>query len=268
MKTTPKLKTAGKREDVMKKFIFVLLVVFAAMPVFAVQYEAPMLNMTVPTGLEQGQMYFKFDARFAQDLRTYPSDDLFALLDNSADINIELRYLAAAGLEINAGYTTVNREQTAGLSYVLKFPDLFFNVQAGIQYFTFKGPAPDKYEQNLFYSLSIQSVPLLDEKLFISVDAAFDGYAANPGLAIGVSYEVLMDISIIAEYYPVIKIDAANGFVGATGVYSFGFKIETSGHQFIFKCGNSTDIGMRRMMLGTNTLDMYAGFSIMRLIRF
>jgi hypothetical protein len=139
---------------------------------------------------------------------------------------------------------------------------------AGIQFFTYADYIHNNYDQNLFYSLSIQSVPLLDEKLVVSIDAAFDGYALNPGFAVGASYEFIRDISILAEYYPLVKVDPKNDCVGTTGVYSFGLKIQTSGHQFIFKFGNSTDIGMRRLMLGTDSLDIYAGFSIMRLIRF
>lgn len=252
----------------MKRILLALCVMLQSFLVFAAQYEEPMLNMGVPSGLDQGQMYFKFDHKFYQGLNSYPDDDLFALLDNSVNMNLELRYMAVAGLEVNAGYTTDNREQMLGLSYVLQFPDLFFNVQAGLQYFTYRDFVNNNYNQNVFYSVSIQSVPFFDDRLIISLDAAFDGFVQNPGMAIGASFEVFDDISVLAEYYPVIKLDPANTLVGATGVYFFGFKMQTFGHQFIFKFGNSTDMGMRRFMLGTDTLDLYAGFSIMRLIRF
>ena len=252
----------------MKKTVLILFLLSAAGCIFAAQYENPMLNMDVPTGLEQGQTYFKFDHKFYQALDKYPKNDMFALFDNQVNMNIELRYLAVAGLEINAGYTTKNREQTAGLSYALNFHELHFSVQAGLEFFTYRDSVHGNFDQNLFYSLDIQSEPLLDDKLILSLDAGYDGYALNPGLAIGASYEILRDISLLAECYPVIKLAAQNDCIGPTSVYFVGFKIQTSGHQFIFKFGNSTDIGMRRMMLGVTKSDLYAGFSIMRLIRF
>lgn len=252
----------------MKKFIAALFLIMAAAQAFAAQYETPMLNMTVPTGLKQGEFYVKFEHKFFQSFRGYPSDELFALFDGAANTCIELRYLAIAGLEVNASYITSNREQTIGLSYVFNFPGLFFNVQAGIQFFTYKDYIHNNYDQNLFYLAAVQSAGLLDNRLIISLDAAYDGYSMNPGLAIGVSYEVLADISILAEYYPVIRIDPDNGLIGTAGIYALGFKIQTSGHQFIFKFGNSADIGTRRLMMGADSLDMFAGFTIMRLIRF
>jgi len=252
----------------MKKLVLVLFLFLSAGCIFAAQYENPMVNMDVPTGLEQGQMYIKFDHKFYQALNMYPKDDMFAIFDNLVNMNLELRYLAVAGLEINAGYTTANREQTAGVSYVLKFHDLHFNAQAGIEFFTYRDFTHSDYDQNLFYSLDLQSEPLLDDTLVISLDAAYDGYAQNPGLGIGASYEILRNISIMAEYYPLIKANLKSDCLGTTGVYFAGLKFQTSGHEFILKFGNSSDIGMRRMMLGASRLDLYAGFEIMRLVMF
>jgi hypothetical protein len=253
----------------MKRLAVVLMLVLSSASVFALQYENPMLNMTVPSGLEQGRMYFTFEHNFYQTFHNYPSTDFLALLDNGANMNISLRYLAIAGLEISAGYTVLNREKLAGLSYVLKFPDIYFNVQANIQLFSYHDFVHDNEDTNLFYSLAIQSEPMLDDRLIFSLDAAYDGYNENIGLAIGASFKVLTDIALLGEYYyPVVKIDGANSAIGAAGIYFFGFKIQTSGHQFIFKFGNSYEMGMRRLMMGTKNLDMYAGFEIMRLIVF
>jgi hypothetical protein len=252
----------------MKRLFITTALVLAAGFVFAAQYENPMLNMSVPSGLEQGQMYFYFEHKFYQTLHNYPNNDLFAVFDNSANMNIGLRYMAFAGLEVSAGYTVQNREKLAGASYALKFPGLYFNLQAGIQLFSYHDYIHDNEDTNLFYSLALQSIPLFDDKFLLSLDAAYDGYNENPGFGIGASYEVFRGLSVLAEYYPAVKADPNNTLIGSTGCYSFGFKIQTSGHQFIFKFGNSYDVGMRRLMLGTKTQDVYAGFEIMRLINF
>jgi hypothetical protein len=226
----------------MKKYIFAFLLILCAACVFGAQYENPMLNMDVPSGLEQGQMYFDFEHKFYRTLHDYPQDDLFAIFDNSANMNIGLRYMAIAGLELNAGYTVLNQEKTAGAGYTLKFPDLYLNLAAGVQFFSYRDYTHDNDDTNLFYSLALQSVPLLDEKLLLSAEIAYDGYNENPGAAIGASYEIMRGLSVLAEYYPVIKADPENGLIGTTGCYFLGLKIQTSGHQFIFKFGNSYDM--------------------------
>jgi hypothetical protein len=252
----------------MKKMVVAVLLLLSAAPVFALQYENPMLNMAVPSGLEKGQMYFQFEQKFYQALNSYPDSDHFALLDGGANLNISIRYMAIAGIELNAGYTVLSREKTAGASYVLNLIDLNFNIQAGLEFFSYYDYARSSDDQNLFYYLALQNTPLLDGRLIFTADAAYDGYNKNPGAAIGVSYEVVRGLSVLAEYYPVIKTDKNNKNIGDISCYSAGFKIQTSGHQFIFKFGNSYSMGIRQLMLGVKTQDIYAGFEIMRLIVF
>jgi hypothetical protein len=249
----------------MKKFALVLLVIFAAAPVFAVQYENPMLNMTVPSGLDDGYMYLEIGHKFFQSFYKYPSDDFFALLNYGSNISIGMRYMIWQGIEANAAYISYHREKTIGISYTLKTPQIGFNTRFDVQFFNYQDLGPgEPVVQNLFYLVSLQSEPFLDDRVNVSLDAGFDGYEQAPGLGIGVSVETLKHVRVLAEYYPVLKAIGNR----TTGCFSAGIKIDTSGHQFIIRIGNSQEIGTKGMMHGAANLDLYGGFEIMRLIVF
>ncbi len=253
----------------MKKTIaLVIAFMLAAVFIFAEQYENPMLNMTVPSGLEDGQAYIVINHMFLSTLHDYPTDDFYAVFDGGANFGLGFRYMIGWGIEAKAGYTTKNREQSAGLSYTFKAPKLFFNAQADVSFFSYRDFVHSNYDQNLFYLLSLQSVPLLDDIFVLSVDAGYDGYNQNFGMSVGLSAEVLKHLRVIAEYYPVFKGPDASPLIGNTGYFSFGLKYDTFGHQFILRAGNSSDIGTRVLMLGTNKQDIYVGLTIMRLIAF
>lgn len=252
----------------MKRILLIVAALMLAAAASADQYEAPMLNMDVPSGLQQNQLYFTFEHNFLQSLRTYPSDDVFAVLDNGANLGINLRYRIIAGLEAEAGYVTANREKTVGLSYQARFEQAFLSVGASVRFFSYEDFVNSNTDQNFFYAVCLQSVPLLDEKLTVSLDAAFDGYNGTFGMAVGAGYEVIRNLVIIAEYFPVIKSGDDESFLGEYGIYVFGIRYQTFGHQFMVKFANTTAIGMRRMMLGSGTLDVYAGIEIMRLAAF
>jgi hypothetical protein len=251
-----------------KKIIIIAISFFIAAAVYAEQFENPMLNMTVPSGLEDGQAYFVLNNNFLRTLHDYPTDDLYALFDDGVNMNLNFRYMTVSGLEAKVGYTTKNREQTAGISYVYKNPKLFLSSQLDVQFFSCVDYVHNNFDQNLFFLLSMQSVPLIDDKVVVSADAGYDAFNENIGLAIGLSYEVLSHLNLLAEYYPVFKGADSNQNIGTSGCYSFGIKLDTFGHQFIFKVGNSPDTGTRRLMLGTDRQDIYIGLTIMRLIAF
>ena len=252
----------------MKKLVWMAVLFLACAAARAEQFENPMLNMTVPSGLESGQSYLMINVKPAQTLRDYPKDDLYAILDKGVNAGIEFRYMAGLNIEAKAGYITGNREQYAGLSYTLPAPKLFFNSQLDMQFFSYKESQGSRYDQNLFYLLSLQSVPLLDERLAISADLGYDGFNGHIGLGLGASYEIRTHVRVLAEYYPVFKGGDPGAVIGSTGCYSVGLKFDTFGHQFIFKVGNSGEIGTRRMMLGTYTQDVFVGITVMRLIAF
>lgn len=255
----------------MKKTTLIALVFLFLAPafcVFAEQFENPMPNLTVPSGLEDGQAYIVIDHKFLRSLYDYPKDDLYAVLDGGADFSLDFRYKIGWNIEAQVGYTTANREQTAALSYTLDTPKLLFNSRLDVQFFSYYDFIAGTYDQNLFYLLSLQSIPFLEDRMVFTVDAGYDGFNGYIGLGLGASYEVTRHVNLIAEYYPVFRESGVSGHIGTTGCYSAGIKLDTFGHQFMFTAGNSSDIGTRRMMLGTDTQDVFIGLKIMRLIAF
>ena len=254
----------------MKKILVLMLALVAALPAFAAQYEMPFLNMVVPSGLEQNQMYFNFEHKFYQALNRYPSNDPFAVLNNGANLNVSLRYMPLEGLEVNAGYSSRQKEKLIGASYAMKMPALYFNWQAGLQFFSYEDTAFTQASQNLYYYIALQSVPFLEELLSVSLDLSYDGYEGMFGMAAGLSVAVIKNLSVVAEFYPYFEGGGEDTAVTSEKfpVYAFGLIYRTSGHQFMLKFSNSPEMGMRRMNCGADSLDLYAGISIMRLIEF
>jgi hypothetical protein len=251
----------------MKKTYLAVVLVLLSAALFAEQFENPMLNMTVPSGLEDSQAYIVINHKFMRTLYNYPKDDLYAVFDGGANFNLDFRYMIGWNIEAQAGYTTTNREQTAGLSYTFNTPKLFFNSSVDVQFFTYRDPATGTFNQNLFYLLSLQTIPFFEERAVLTADAGYDGFNSHIGLGLGASYEIFKHIRVLAEYFPVFN-ETGSTAAGTTGCYSFGVKIDTFGHQFMFTAGNSSQIGTRRMMLGTNVQDVFVGLKIMRLIAF
>ncbi len=66
------------------------------------------------------------------------------------------------------------------------------------------------------------------------------------GIDIGISE----DISIMGEFFPVSHGD------GRVDCFAFGFSLRTYGHRFMFLLGNSSEIGTRGLMLGTDSGDL------------
>jgi hypothetical protein len=256
----------------MKKLFIIVFAVLAVSSAFgkdAPQYEKPMLDMYVPSGLENNQMYVNFGHKLYRSLANYPSNDIFALVKSGANFNIGLRYMIWNGIEVNTAYDTSKDEKNIGASYAMKFPQLFFNAQAGLQFFDYEDPARGQQARNFFYSFCAQTVPLLDDRFTAAIDLAWDGYLNAFRTGIGVNFEVIKNLSISFEYYPIIQGDEEESAgPEVSGVYGFGIKYATYGHQFMLKFGNSPEIEAKQLVQGVTSQDIYVGFSIMRLIDF
>ncbi len=265
----------------MKKIAITALLVLLTAGISAVQYETPLLDMTVPSGLTDNSLYFNFGHKFGQPLNDYPSNNSFALLKNGATLNLALRYMVWNGIEAKAAYDSLADEKNIGLSYARKFPELFFSAQADLQFFSYDDPGRFQTAKNFFYLISLQSVPLVDNRFTIAVDAGYDGYFDTTRFALGISAEVIKDVALVFEYYPQPPALSAGDGDGdedgggaavsgpaVNGCYSIGIKYATYGHQFMLKFGNSTAMETRTLMQGTTSENIYVGISIMRLVDF
>ena len=260
----------------MKKILYAVIFVLANAAAYAIQYEVPMLDLTVPSGLADKQMYFNFGHKFMQSLNDYPSGDTSAIFKNGASLNLNARYMIWNGIEVKAGYDTLSDEKNVGVSYVKKLPAAFFNAQLDVQFFSYDDKAlRGQTAKNFFYLLSAQTVPLLDERFTAAIDLGYDGYFQRAVMGLGLSFMVIKDLTIVAEYYPVIPVINKEDGEGATsvdpeinGCYGIGIRYSTYGHQFMLKFGNSTQMEARQLMQGTSADNIYVGISIMRLIDF
>ena len=259
----------------MKRLAVFVLVFLATVPLFAVQYEKPMIDMVVPSGLENNQMYVNFGHKFYRTLAGYPGNDMFALLKSGANLNLQLRYMIWNGIEVKAAYDLGNDEKNIGLSYVLKFPQLFFNTQADFQFFDYEDLVLGQQARNLFYLVSVETIPLWNDRVTAAINVGYDGYYNTARFGIGACVEVIKDLSLTAEFYPNglggegdDEEGGGSGAAAAKSVFSFGLKYFTYGHQFMLKFGNSAEMEPRMLMQGAATNEIFVGLSMMRLVDF
>ncbi|MEI7640163.1 MAG: DUF5777 family beta-barrel protein [bacterium] len=250
----------------MKKLLIIVVFLLASVSLFAVQYEVPMLDMTVPSGLTANQMYVNFGHKLLQPLNKYPTDNFFAIVKNGASFNLNLRYMIWNGLEIKTGYNTIADEKNVGLSWVAKAPSQGLSLQADVLYYNYDDRLiRNQMASNFLYLLSAQSVPLIWDRFSVAVNAGYDGYFSEFVMGLGVSAMIVDNVTLVGEYYPL-----ANDIMekGKIACYGFGLRYSTYGHQFMLKFGNSTQMEPRELMLGTTTNDMYVGISMMRFVDF
>ena len=244
--------------------------IMSSTSLLAVQYEVPMLDLTVPSSLTSNQMYFDFGHKMMQALNTYPANDTFALLKNGASLNLNLRYMIGAGFEVKAGYDTIADEKNIAVSWVQKIPSIYLNAQVDLQFFGYTDIERAQTAKNFFYLLSLQTVPFLDDRVTLAVDLGYDGYLQKQAIGLGLSILALKDITLVGEFYPVLETADVEESTTTTKIpcYSFGVRYATYGHQFMLKFGNSTQMEARQLMQGATANNLYFGISIMRFIDF
>lgn len=243
-------------------FLTVLLV-----PQAAISFEQNMLNLKVPSTLEKHDGVFTVQHRFYGPIDEEPLDT-FLGMDIGANVGLDLRYAIWPKLEVHASRIRFQKEYTLGASYALFFPSLFLRSQVGLEFFNFEKSPLTERRRNVFYQLVLQSEPI-GHAITPVLNIGYDGYNERIGIGLGayVGYEVdwgmLQHISLIGEYYPVLNEDEQ--LTGAEDSFAMGVQLQTYGHRFCFMVSNSTDIGVRRLMLGTDTNSPHFGFGIQRL---
>lgn len=238
----------------MRKTLLVILVLL--IPQTLLSYDSGMLNLRVPTNLEQGQAEFVVKHRFYGKISDETWDTFFGM-DGGANVGISFRYSILEKFEFKISRTRLQKEYTTGLSYAYVISKVLHG-QADIQLFSLK-PGTQVREKAFFYQLAVQSAPVL-KKFTTVVNIGYDAYNEQAGLGLGVDVGILESLSIIGEYFPVLEGD------DEVDCFAFGFRIQTYGHRFMFLLGNSRQIGTRRLMLGSDTRDLYFGFNIHRLL--
>ncbi len=231
--------------------------------------EQSIFNMKAPTGIERGQSELKIQHRFYGKVNEEPFETLFGMY-SGANVGLGIRYVVLSGLELEASYTSYNKESNLGASYTYLFPLIMLRSQVSANYFSYKTYNLDLNQEerisNIFTLLSLQSDPILT--LFLPcLNIGYDLEEKHLGIGFGANFIVLERVGtlkkviLIGEYFP-SKIAGEN-----KNCYSFGLRLETYGHHFDFMLSNSSEIGVRRLMLGTTRQEgLYFGFNIKRLI--
>lgn len=231
-------------------------------------FEPSALNLRVPSHLEQNALVFDVQHRFLGILTEEPFENFFGL-DLGGSVNLGIRYAVLRRLELNASYTTLEKEYRLGASYAHHCPQIYLKGQVDIQYFDFEGAG--ERNSNVYYGLSLQTLPL-GAILIPTVNIAYDGYHEKFGLGlgfdIGIDWEFgpIEHVSLIGEYYPVLQ--AEEPITGAENYFAAGIRLDTYGHHFMVQVSNGWEISPRRLMLGVPTNDIYLGFNIHRILQF
>lgn len=231
--------------------------------------EQSVLNMKTPTGIERGQSELKIQHRFFGKVNEDTFETLFGMY-KGANVSLGFRHIILSGLELEASYTSYYRESTFGVSYTYLFPLIMLRSQVSANYFSYKTYNLDLNQEerisNIFTLLSLQSDPIL-KILLPCLNVGYDFEEQLFGIGFGASFIVLERIGklkkviLIGEYFP------SKGISENKNCYSFGFRLETYGHHFDFMLSNSSEIGVRRLMLGTIRQEgLYFGLNIKRLI--
>jgi hypothetical protein len=246
------------------KILYTFVCVLVAMQwLFA--FEPDMLNLQVPSVLDKTDLVVGVQHRFYGEITDEPLNTFFGT-DEGANVGLGLRYAILPRAEVNASYTRVQKEYTLGASYAHYIPQILMNVQVGIHYFDHESFDSDERTRNFFYGLALQTEPLA-RIITPVVNVGYDGDNERIGLGLGIGIGFNLEIGpverahLLAEYYPVINRDVVNG---PENYFAAGIKLDTYGHHFILLVGNGSAIGPRRLMLGTETNDLYLGLTIHR----
>jgi hypothetical protein len=229
-------------------------------------YEASLPNLTVPSGLEAGQLDLLILHRFYGSLLEEPFDTFLGMA-LGANVGFGARFLPLPGLQLRFLYSTQVREIAAGAGYGRWFPAAHLGLQADARYLNREGPAGRA--GSLFASLSAQSEPIL-KRLRLSGVVGWDSRLNRLGLGTGLIVELLQGtpaLSLVGELYPFFaqSWERHPEELGAASAFAFGLRLDTWGHQFSLLAGNSYESGESRLMAGAPAPGgLYLGFNIQR----
>ncbi|MDP8211407.1 MAG: DUF5777 family beta-barrel protein [Candidatus Stygibacter australis] len=248
------------------RFKFIVVFLFIVSTLLA--YDFSMINLINPSGLKAKEFEIMIRHRFYGDITDDPLNN-FLGMDAGANVNLSARYQFYRKAEVKISYSRRKSEKIYGLAYRIDIEDFPVYGQFGIDYFSYEELSqPEPTRSNMFYYLSLQNEEIL-ERFVTTLNTAYDGYNERFVLGLGFALELVDNISLLGEYYPVLDRDTADArlaqYIGAEDAYAFGIKLDTYAHQFIFLLSNSDDVGFRRVSFGVDK-DSYLrlGFNIQR----
>jgi len=226
-------------------------------------YEPSLLNMTVPSQLEPGDLDLLFEHRFYGSVLDNPLQNLFGLAIG-ANVGFGARYMIVPGLQARAMYATGGQELDIGAGYGWRFPSIPFMLQVDASFISPQGAAGRGY--GVFASVEAYAGPVA--KIFhFNVEAGYDSYLSHLGAGIGARVDLMPGFALIGELYPFFLLGREQHLeeLGTTSVFSAGVMLTIGGHQFSLMAGNGVGLGERRLMAGAPAFGgVYLGFNIQR----
>lgn len=227
-----------------------------------------MFNLFSPSELDDWQKVLAIRHRFYGDVTEEPLSNFFGL-DAGANVNLAWRMQFPYNLGLQLEYTRRQQEKQAGIWYRIPFSTLPLQAQILVQFFSYQELSQTESDrQNLFYLLTLQNEPLWD-RIRANINFGYDGYNERIMLGLGYTIQVVADVFLLLEYYPVLDRDSASSnlqrYIGPDDAFSLAVKLDTYGHHFIFSLTNTDSIGLRRAALGTaQDAHLRLGFNIER----
>jgi hypothetical protein len=222
-----------------------------------------MINLKVPTDLLPFQGEFCVRHRFYGKFTDKPFENFFGM-NQGANVGMDFRFSPLKRIEINSMYIFEYNEYILGCGYTFDIPEVYLKTQFNIHLFSFKPvfDVPDR-KTGSYVQVVIQTNPII-QRLQPVINMGYDSYLKKSGIGFG------FDLILIKKFHFIGEIFHNNNSQHylTKKSYAFGFKLLTYGHRFVILLGNNNDIGVRRLVQGTKSNNLFLGFSIHRIIEF
>jgi hypothetical protein len=234
-------------------------------------------NLKTPTNLSAGEMEVSIQHRFTGKIDTAAT--AFGLA-TSVWAGLGLRYVLWSTLEANAAfYPLNNKEFETGVSYAYLLPKVFLRTQFEGTYYNYgifvydSTGQKEKRKSGAAIMFSAQTYPIISS-ISPAVNIGYDFDRKKWGLGTGLNVTLIEGLDLFGEYFPMVEKNKTDTTL-TKNAFSFGFKISTARHHFLFLVQNSSffnssagAIGSRRLMFGADNNHLHFGFEIQRLFAF
>jgi hypothetical protein len=235
-------------------------------------------NLTAPTSLPHPSLELHIQHQFSDSLVSPDVLNRFLGLGDLANVVVGLRADVWSTAQVYASFSNTQMlmsthwEYTVGGAYAVALPWISMRTQLDAEFFSYAAFDGKNTRTNAgFFNLSLANDPLFGRVVFLG-NVGYDSDQERFGLGIGVNVTVLDMLDVFADYFPMVdKAPRSYAYDNAPWIhnpYCFGLKFTTSGHQFFFFAGNSTEVGARHLMQGAIDDAPRFGFMITRLFRF
>lgn len=247
------------------RYLVLIILVFLSLNLFAYQHSFFSLVSPSELGMMDGELMIQHRFRGAVDDDAF---DTFFGMDNGANVGLAYRQAFLYGLEAKAGYIRDNSEYYLEASWRFTKEEYPVHAQVGIELYSYEDFVdPDKRNSSVLVLLAAQNKPLYD-RFYLNANLGYDADASALGLGIGAGVRLISSFTVLGEYYPDLKEDKATddlqNSLRKKDSYSFGVKLDTYGHEFMFMLGNNEDMNLRQILHGSLNSDLKLGFTVKR----